>query len=226
MDFEYIGNKTKIIGEMMYVRQYINTRTGLLACGARFENLFISSNSSRNSRPDLQICGDDGTKGDNIYYIQIAQQYTTPRRSVTLSNASNLLADPIVSAPIFSQEDYQAFYLGIQNIRKLVTFYPLSASLGKEINPGPTPDGQSEYEYLMSYIANNVGAYAHYVGSTAIGNDTYPYAVLDSQFRVRGIKNLRVCDLGSMPYLLNGNTHFSALMVGGRCANFILNNKN
>jgi choline dehydrogenase len=48
-----------------------------------------------------------------------------------------------------------------------------------------------------------------------------PMAVLDSRLRVRGIDNLRVCDLSAMPNINAGNTNAPAMMMGSRCAAFI-----
>ena len=47
-------------------------------------------------------------------------------------------------------------------------------------------------------------------------------AVLDSRMRVRGIDGLRVCDLSAMPNINAGNTAAPAMMLGSRCAEFML----
>jgi choline dehydrogenase-like flavoprotein len=49
-----------------------------------------------------------------------------------------------------------------------------------------------------------------------------PMAVLDTRLRVRGIEGLRVCDLSAMPNINAGNTNAPAMMMGSRCAEFIL----
>ena len=48
------------------------------------------------------------------------------------------------------------------------------------------------------------------------------WRALDPKFRVRGIDNLRVCDLSAMPDINAGNTNAPAMMLGARCAEFIL----
>ena len=47
-------------------------------------------------------------------------------------------------------------------------------------------------------------------------------AVLDARLRVRGIDNLRVCDMSAVPNINAGNTAAPAMMVADRCADFIL----
>jgi choline dehydrogenase-like flavoprotein len=39
---------------------------------------------------------------------------------------------------------------------------------------------------------------------------------------VRGIENLRVCDLSAMPDINAGNTNAPAMMMGSRCAELML----
>jgi choline dehydrogenase-like flavoprotein len=40
--------------------------------------------------------------------------------------------------------------------------------------------------------------------------------------RVRAVERLRVCDLSAMPNINAGNTNAPALMLGARCAEFII----
>ncbi|PKF50788.1 choline dehydrogenase [Enterovibrio nigricans] len=49
-----------------------------------------------------------------------------------------------------------------------------------------------------------------------------PMAVLDAKMRVRGTRNLRVCDMSSVPNINAGNTNSVAMMLGARCADFIV----
>ena len=40
--------------------------------------------------------------------------------------------------------------------------------------------------------------------------------------KVKGIENLRVADASIMPTIIGGNTNAPAMMIGARCADFIL----
>ena len=55
-----------------------------------------------------------------------------------------------------------------------------------------------------------------------MGRTGDPLAVLDSRLRVRGVERLRVCDLSAMPNINAGNTNAPAMMMGSRCAEFII----
>ena len=54
-----------------------------------------------------------------------------------------------------------------------------------------------------------------------MGADNDKMAVLDSKMRVRGIDNLRVCDLSATPNINSDNTSVPAMMVGLRCGDLL-----
>tara|TARA_B110000438_G_C15175993_1_gene378080 strand:+ start:244 stop:417 length:174 start_codon:yes stop_codon:yes gene_type:complete len=56
-----------------------------------------------------------------------------------------------------------------------------------------------------------------------MGADNDIFSVLDAKMRVRGIDNLRVCNLSAMPIISSGNTSAPAMMLGARYADLILN---
>jgi choline dehydrogenase len=61
----------------------------------------------------------------------------------------------------------------------------------------------------------------HPSGTCRMGHNGDPLAVLDSRLRVRGVENLRVCDLSAMPDINAGNTNAPAMMLGSRCAELL-----
>ncbi len=48
---------------------------------------------------------------------------------------------------------------------------------------------------------------------------------LDSQLRVRGVAGLRVADASVFPVIPRANTNMPAVVVGERCADFIIRSK-
>ena len=62
----------------------------------------------------------------------------------------------------------------------------------------------------------------HPAGTCRMGPDGDPLAVLDAQMKVRGIDNLRVADMSACPTINAGTTAAPAMMLGDRCASFIL----
>jgi choline dehydrogenase-like flavoprotein len=61
----------------------------------------------------------------------------------------------------------------------------------------------------------------HASGTCAMGKQGDPNAVLDSRLRVRGVRNLRVADVSSVPKVNNGHTQMVAYGIGEGAAELI-----
>ena len=85
----------------------------------------------------------------------------------------------------------------------------------------PGPQYQSDEE--LARLAGDIGTTIfHPVGTTKMGADGDPMAVLDSQLRVRGVTGLRVVDAGAMPAITSGNTNSPTLMMAEKASEWIL----
>jgi len=90
-------------------------------------------------------------------------------------------------------EDLDAVIEGVQFVRKMNS--ALKEVIGDEQVPGPKVQTREE---LSRFIQNE--AWGHHASCTnKIGADDDPMAVLDSRFRVRGTKGLRVVDASVFP---------------------------
>jgi choline dehydrogenase len=85
----------------------------------------------------------------------------------------------------------------------------------------PDPADCSD-EALAKHCKRMVKTNYHPSGTCRMGPPGDPEAVLDSRLRVRGVERLRVCDLSAMPNINAGNTNAPAMMMGSRCAEFIV----
>jgi choline dehydrogenase-like flavoprotein len=85
----------------------------------------------------------------------------------------------------------------------------------------PSPDDLSEAA-LAAHCKQLVKTNYHPAGTARMGADGDRMAVLDPAMRVRGIDNLRVADMSACPNINAGNTAAPAMMLGDRCADFIL----
>jgi choline dehydrogenase-like flavoprotein len=84
----------------------------------------------------------------------------------------------------------------------------------------PDPNDLSD-DAIISHCKRFVKTNYHPSGTCRMGPSTDPMAVLDARLRVRGVENLRICDLSAMPNINAGNTNAPAMMMGSRCAEFI-----
>ncbi len=90
--------------------------------------------------------------------------------------------------------DMQALVKGVDNIRAIMNNSKVRSSIKKEVWPGLEIASKQEKQ---DFIARETWGH-HACGTCKIGNgDTYD--VLDSNFKVRGVKNLRVVDASVFP---------------------------
>jgi choline dehydrogenase len=93
----------------------------------------------------------------------------------------------------------------------------------EEYKPGPQYQSDEDLARLAGDIATTI---FHPVGTTAMGRDGDPQAVLDSRLRVRDgqggvIAGLRVVDAGAMPTITSGNTNSPTLMMAEKAAAWV-----
>lgn len=87
-----------------------------------------------------------------------------------------------------------------------------------EVYPGAKVTADEDVE---AFVRNE--AWSHHASSTArIGADWDPYAVLDGDFRVRGVEGLRVVDASALPRVPGFFPVSSVYMIGEKAADVIL----
>jgi choline dehydrogenase len=86
-----------------------------------------------------------------------------------------------------------------------------------EIAPGP--DIRTDDD-LLEYGMRNLITYHHQVGTCKMGIDRL--SVVGPDLRVHGVDGLRVADASVMPSVTSGNTNAPTIMIGERCADFLL----
>jgi choline dehydrogenase len=93
----------------------------------------------------------------------------------------------------------------------------------EEWKPGREFQSDAELARLAGDIATTI---FHPVGTTAMGRDGDPDAVLDPHLRLRDgrggrVEGLRVVDAGAMPVIVSGNTNAPVLMMAEKAARWI-----
>ncbi|KAJ4289292.1 hypothetical protein N0V88_007043 [Collariella sp. IMI 366227] len=114
-----------------------------------------------------------------------------------------------------SSKDLIALAESIELARRALKRQPVRTN---EVLPGAEKNTREEVE---QYIKD--GSWGHHASSTCpIGVDGDPMAVLDSKFRVRGVKGLRVVDASVYPKIPGTFTAVSTFMVAEKAADDIL----
>ena len=107
--------------------------------------------------------------------------------------------------------------VGVQIARDIAAQAAFDRYRGEEFLPGKTVQRDDE---LVDFIRNYCETLYHPVGTCKMGLGES--AVVDPQLRVRTLDRLRIADASIMPAITSGNTNAPAIMIGERCADFIL----
>jgi choline dehydrogenase len=151
--------------------------------------------------------------------MSIVQSYWTPESLGSVMVRSPDSAEPpaIQLNTLTARGDLAAFVRAIRRTREIVSTEPLASAAALEFQPGPEMNTDEELE---AWVRATVATTAHPACSAAMG--TEPDSVLDPQLRVRGVARLRVADASALPRIPRANTNAPAVVVGERCADFIL----
>jgi len=117
------------------------------------------------------------------------------------------------------EKDLQALYEAVQFSRRAFDdLVPLDGKFA-ETWPGANVSAESD---VKQFIKDE--AWGHHASCTcAIGSDDDPMAVLDSQFRVRGVEGLRVVDASVFPKIPGYYIAVPIYMISEKAADVIIN---
>ena len=143
-----------------------------------------------------------------------------PTSRGTVQIKSGRFGDAPAIAPNYlsTPEDRQVAADSLRVTRRIVAQPALARYQPEEFKPGVQFQTDEELTRLAGDIATTI---FHPVGTTKMGQDSDPMAVLDARMRVRGIRGLRVVDAGAMPTITSGNTNSPTLMMAEKAAAWI-----
>ena len=143
-----------------------------------------------------------------------------PTSRGTVQIKSGRFGDAPAIAPNYlsTPEDRQVAADSLRVTRRIVAQPAMARYQPEEFKPGVQFQTDEELTRLAGDIATTI---FHPVGTTKMGQDGDPMAVLDSRMRVRGIRGLRVVDAGAMPTITSGNTNSPTLMMAEKAAAWI-----
>jgi choline dehydrogenase len=149
------------------------------------------------------------------------------RGTVQIRSARADDAPAIAPNYLSTAADRQVAADSLRLTRHIVAQPALARYRPEEVKPGVQYQSDAELARLAGDIATTI---FHPVGTTAMGPDDDPMAVLDSHLRVRDpargpagrIGGLRVVDAGAMPTITSGNTNSPTLMMAEKAARWIL----
>ncbi|HEX5388157.1 MAG TPA: GMC family oxidoreductase N-terminal domain-containing protein [Burkholderiaceae bacterium] len=145
------------------------------------------------------------------------------RGTVQIKSGDFRDAPAIAPNYLSTPEDRQIAANSLRLTRRIVGQSALAKYQPKEIKPGVQYQSDEDLARLAGDIATTI---FHPVGTTAMGRDGDPMAVLDSHLRLRDgqggrVAGLRVVDAGAMPTITSGNTNSPTLMMAEKAAAWI-----
>jgi choline dehydrogenase len=137
-------------------------------------------------------------------------QIKTPRFEDAPAIAPNYLS---------TDEDRQVAADSLRVTRRIMAQDAMKAFAPEEFKPGVQYQTDEELAKLAGDIASTI---FHPVGTTRMGRDDDPMAVVNARLQVRGVAGLRVVDAGVMPTITSGNTNSPTLMIAEKAAKWIV----
>jgi choline dehydrogenase len=142
----------------------------------------------------------------------------TSRGTVHIKSPRFEDAPAIAPNYLATAEDRKVAADSLRVTRRIMAQDAMKPFAPEEFKPGVQYQTDEELAKLAGDIASTI---FHPVGTTRMGRDDDPMAVVNGRLQVRGIAGLRVVDAGVMPTITSGNTNSPTLMIAEKAAQWI-----
>ncbi len=196
------GRRGKFANSGVEAVAHVRSKPDLPACDVQL--IFVPADALADPR-GMKLCP----------RLAVGHSYWTPRsRGSVLIRSSDPAVPPAIRLNLLTEsEDVEALVRAVQRTREILATKPISSTVEREAFPGLAAD-------IRESFRNNAITTYHAACSAAMGSESD--SPLDDQLRVRGVENLRVADASALPQIPRANTNAPAIMVGERCADFLL----
>jgi choline dehydrogenase len=152
------------------------------------------------------------------FTLRVGPVNPASRGEITLRSSNPADAPKIQANYLQSDFDIKTMIAGIRLTRDIIAQKAFDPYRGQELAPGPANVADAD---LVKWLRATAMTTFHPVGTCKMGTDKQ--AVVDAKLKVRGLEGLRVADASIMPIISSGNTNAPSIMIGEKCADFILN---
>ncbi|MDE2417155.1 MAG: GMC family oxidoreductase N-terminal domain-containing protein [Burkholderiales bacterium] len=154
----------------------------------------------------------------NAITASVCNLNPTSRGTVHIKTADFKDAPAIAPNYLSTDTDRKIAAESLRLTRTIVAQPALKKYQPEEYKPGTQFQSDADLARLAGDIATTI---FHPVGTTKMGRDDDPMAVVDARLKVRGVAGLRVVDAGVMPLITSGNTNSPTLMIAEKAAQWI-----
>ena len=221
-----IMGQDKGLKAAVHMLRYLTTKRGLLASNVVECGGFADVSGA--GLPDVQfhvlpfMVGWIDRPPIEKHGIAIGPCFLRPKSRGSVRLRSKNPRDPaLFDAGVFSDEDDLDVLMRAVQLSIKILEAPALAKLIKR-RALPEPGIENSDSALRDYVRQTAKTVYHPSGTAKMGPATDKTSVVDSQLRVHGVTGLRVGDASIMPTLISGNTNAPTIMIGERCARFIL----
>jgi choline dehydrogenase len=206
--------------------QYLLTRRGPMSMSPSQLGAFTRSSPTQ-PYPNIQYhvqplsldAFGEPLHGFDAFTASVCNLNPTSRGWVHIRSANFEDAPHIAPNYLSTPEDRQVAADSLRVTRRICAQPALARYQPEEWKPGTQYQSDEQLARLAGDIASTI---FHPVGTTRMGRDGDPMAVLDARCRVRGVRGLRVVDAGAMPQITSGNTNSPTLMLAEKAAEWIV----
>ena len=162
---------------------------------------------------------DHGAETYDGHCAVIAPVLVSPqaRGRVWLRSADPTAKPRIITNTLSEPDDVRSLVDGMQLAREIASQAPMREMILSELKPGPDLRDRADLE---ADLRRRLMLIYHPVGTCRM-SDRGDDAVVDSQLRIHGLKDLRVVDASVMPVIPGGNTNAPTIMLAERAADLI-----
>ncbi|MEY3610678.1 MAG: alcohol dehydrogenase [Pseudomonadota bacterium] len=216
-------------GKAMIGAEYMLKRTGPMSMAPSQLGAFTKSDPSRpwpNIQYHVQPLSLDAF-GEPLHSFpaitaSVCNLNPTSRGTVHIKTPCFEDAPAIAPNYLATEEDRKVAADSLRVTRRILQQPAMAKYQPEEFKPGPQYQTDDELARLAGDIASTI---FHPVGTTRMGREDDPLAVLNSRLQVRGVRGLRVVDAGAMPTITSGNTNSPTLMMAEKAAQWIVGKK-
>jgi choline dehydrogenase len=221
---------SSLVGKAKIGLEYLMKRTGPMSMAPSQLGAFTRS-SAAHEWPNLEYhvqplsldAFGDPLHAFPAFTASVCNLNPTSRGSVRIKSARFEDAPAIAPNYLSTDEDRKVAADSLRVTRRIAAQPALAKYKPVEWKPGPQYESDDDLARLAGDIATTI---FHPVGTTKMGADSDPMAVLDARLRVRDgrgglIAGLRVVDAGAMPTITSGNTNSPTLMMAEKVAGWV-----
>ena len=229
VDQRTLNTDSRGLSGVRQVLSFVLARSGALTTGIGHAQAFVKSREGLPA-PNLQLAfsafafdvtpkGNLALRKESSVSTFVALMRPASRGRIELRSTDPDDAPLIRHRLLGDEDDVEQLVDGLKIARRIMAQPAIAPHVTAEVRPGAQLDSR---EALGRYVRAATIPMFHPVGTAKMGAADDPEAVVGPDCRLCGIDGLWVADASIMPTIPQGNTNATAIMIGERASDLIL----